>query len=324
MADEKRRTDINGKRVQDHLTAAAEVTPDSEAAAWLGVLYLYSLDRAGSEEGVPVWFKESAMVELLTASLDEETASGDAAYVMGHLCSDGLAGVAPSLEQAKAYYTLGAKQEHLGCVAEALLRGAALEGMLNEALHDRMLRFTESDSDNAALQIQDAYALAALTHSFEGEEQAPARRERAREFLQQNVELGLRKGLKVDRDFDRLTLYLATVMTPLDGQTELTESQRESVRAWVLSQKEELCDEIFGDGIPPRSLRIWAHLLVLDPALAAEVADARNDEGDVARGVQAADFLRTKMIPEMTAEDYADSPFIWSKAEAAQAALANR
>ncbi|QDV04580.1 Serine/threonine-protein kinase PrkC [Planctomycetes bacterium Poly30] len=305
-----RREDQIGKRVQDDLTEAAERDTDSEAAAWLAVLYLDLLQEARGRDDQLVWFRKGRMIELLQRSLDAETPSADAAYVMGHICSDGLAGVPRSLEEARHYYVLGACKGNVGSISEAILYGASLERRLDADIEEKLLHFANSETEEVATAVRDAYALAALNRAFEGQEKDPERRARALSFLRERVELDLEDKLEKARQFDRVTVFLSAWIEAAGQEGSAT---RAEVARWIEDHKDMLAKEIYADPLPPRSDPIWAVLLAFDPGLTTEVlvagAGEEQREG-IETFVESGSLLA--LLETLREDLYEDAPYVLS------------
>ncbi len=315
LADPK---DATGQKAQDLLTESAEAEPDGEAAAWLGIMYLSFLDRGKSEADVPMWFETKDMLKFLEAAAGE-TETGDADYVLGHMCSDGLAGIPKSFEVAKGHYFNGARRGHVGCVSDAVLRGVDLKGKLSEDGHDIIEHFTESVSRDARVHAREAYALAALTSSFEDPTQEEERRMRAIGFLQANADEELAAGLDTDRQFDRITICLGAM---LRGSELFGAPTEEANRAWLDSRVPELAREICSDKQPMTvALPIWLQLARFDPELAKRVLVA--EAGASANGLPVEGLVEA-LVAGVDGASYVNSPFVWSFIEPAIAALEAR
>ncbi|MGK0482932.1 MAG: serine/threonine protein kinase [Planctomycetota bacterium] len=303
--------DDAGERAHDLFIEAAVAAPDSEAAAWLGVLYLYSIERSGPDREAPVWFETQRMLELLKSSLAAGTKSADAAFVMGHICSDGLAGEPKSLENARGYYEKGAQRGNVGCISEAILYGGSLEGKLRKETEEKLIYFAESLNEKVKVYVRDAYALAAFTSSFRGaSEDASSRLLKGIEFLQSNVDLRLAQGLTRDRDMDRLAILLATMLRASADGGELA---REDALEWVSSRKDDLAKEIYSGGVLSRALPAWTVLFALDPELAREIMIAGADPNQH-ESIRMTDVngLGKDFANSVQPEDYAEAPYLWS------------
>ncbi len=304
-----------GQRAQDSLTKAARADSDSEAAAWLGLLYLNFLDRGMSEPDIPVWFETENMLELLRAAVGERS-SGEADWIMGHFCSDGLAGVAMSLEEAQVHYVNGAKRGHIGCVSDAVLCGADLGRQLGGEREKKILYFADSEFQGARIHSREAYALAALTSSFKDETEDRARRAKAIRYLQENTDEELAEGLTTDRKIDRLTVCLGSMMRESKAGGILSEDE---VRDWMTERVDQLGKEIYSEGFPPETVPAWLLIADFDPELAKRIFVSRGGPEE-----QDAGALLSFFASQLHEEDYAGSPFVWSFIEPTIVALQNR
>lgn len=303
-----------GMDAQARLTEAAEDRPKGEAAAWLGLLYLNFRDQGISESNVPPWFDRENMLKLL-GSAAGETLSGEADSVMGHLCSEGLAGVPRSIEEAKVHYVTGAKRGHIGCIGDAVYCGADLTGMLVLDWEKKLLYFADHGSGPVQAIARESYALAALTSSFRDESED--RRARAIQFLQSNADVELAGALETDRQIDRVITCLGAMLQ----ESQQDKSRADEYVAWVKARSDSWTGRTFGDEISKWTVPVWLLLAEFDAELAKEV---------VVR-VQGKEFAKydlkvlvAGLAGNVDPSDYANRPFVWSFVEPVVLALQDR